>query len=158
MEWSYKMQKFQLNEKKSTWRKIGNIGWSAFGRQNPGMWIGPPCRTIILNMCKLTIRNLNNIWKSQIGISLIVTASPSSSFVPPCRAIIQNMCKLAIRNQKQYLKVPDRNKFNGNSLTFFFLRSLSRDVDTASRTSFIYEGSTSLGTEIMTLDKASHAT
>lgn len=42
--------------------------------------------------------------------------------------------------------------------TFFFLRSLSLEVDTASRTNLIYVGRTSLGTELTTLDKACHAT
>lgn len=51
-----------------------------------------------------------------------------------------------------------RRNYNGSYITFFFLRSLSLDVDIASRTSFIYEGSTSFGTEPTSLDKASHAT
>lgn len=43
-------------------------------------------------------------------------------------------------------------------ITFFFLRSLSLDVETASRTILIYEGRTSLGVELITLDNASQAT
>lgn len=50
------------------------------------------------------------------------------------------------------------NQKNGSiKLTLFFLRSLSLAVETASRTSFIYEGRTSLGTEPTTLNNASQA-
>lgn len=34
---------FETMHKKFTCRKIGSTGWSAFGRQSPGIRTGPPC-------------------------------------------------------------------------------------------------------------------
>lgn len=34
---------FETMHKKITCRKIGSTGWSAFGRQSPGIRTGPPC-------------------------------------------------------------------------------------------------------------------
>lgn len=65
-----KCRNFNAMKKKNTWRKIGNIGWSALGRQNPGMRIGPPCKAITQNTkafttFELAIRNSkDNIEKS----------------------------------------------------------------------------------------------
>ena len=41
-----KNEEISTEEMRNTWRKIGNKGCSALGRQNPGMRIGPPCKAI----------------------------------------------------------------------------------------------------------------
>lgn len=114
----------------STWRNIGRMGWSALGRQNPGIRTGPPC------MCGIKDHNLNRYNQStvdQIWNEI------------PCIMILGYLTPVAIWKGKNI------------KLTFFFLRSLSLAVETASRTSFIYEGRTSLGTEPTTLNSASQA-